>query len=352
VSTHRARSVSDRLAEAARRSFVGRQAELDLLRAAAAADELPFMVAFVHGPGGIGKSRLVTAAAGALGPDVRVVMLDGREVEPTPRGWLTALGAALGVDRREPDLELVVDALRGAGRRTVLAFDTYETCGLIDGWVRQTFLPALPDTVLTIIAGRDPPSPAWLTTPGWQDLFHEIELRALPPDDAERMLTARGLDAPSARRVNRFARGYPLALELAAAAVRERPDLEIDLAPPPRMVHQLTQAFVAELPAETVEVLEAASTVRRVTEPILAALLGRPSAREELEALRRLPFVDPTPQGIVIHEVVRDSLARDLAQRDPGATPITAGARGASSRSSRSAPGAAASGSRRRTCST
>jgi DNA-binding CsgD family transcriptional regulator len=301
----------------ARRSFVGREAELDEVRAAVRAPELPFIVAFIHGPGGIGKSRLIAAAAGSLGSEVRFVTLDCREMEPTPRGFLGALGAALGLAEGVPEVDAVAARLRDGPRRTVLALDTYESAGLIDTWLRRTFVPALPDTVLTIIAGRTPPRPAWLTTPGWQDLFREIELTALPPHDAERMLAARGIDAPRARRVNRFARGHPLALELAAAALQDRPDLEIDLAPPPRVVHQLTQAFVAELPADTVEVVEAASTVRRVTEPILGALLRRSSAREELERLRELPFADATAEGVVIHDVVRESLARDLAQRDP-----------------------------------
>lgn len=317
ISERAHRSVSDRLSEGARRSFVGRQTELNALRAAVQAPELPFMVAFIHGPGGIGKSGLIAAAGGSLGPGVRYVALDGREIEPTPRGFLARLGAELGLEEGEPGLEDVVACLRDDPRRTVLSFDTYETCGLIDSWLRRTFVPALPETVLTIMAGRAPPSPAWLTTPGWRDLFHEIELRALPQADAEQMLVARGLDAPHARLVNRFARGHPLALELAAAAMRARPDLKIDLAPPPKLVNQLTQAFVAELPAETIEAVEAASTVRRVTEPILCALLRRPSAREAFGRLRLLPFADLTTEGLVIHDLVRETLARDLAQRDP-----------------------------------
>jgi DNA-binding CsgD family transcriptional regulator len=311
------RSVSDRLSEVARRSFVGRDAELSLLRGAVEAPELPFIVAFVHGPGGIGKSWLIGALEASMAPGVGFVSLDCREIEPTPRGYLCALGAALGVGDREPGLEAVAARLGAGPRRTVLALDTYESAGLIDSWLRRTFAPALPETVLTVIAGRTPPTPAWVTTAGWQGLFREIELRALPPADAERMLAARGIEASRARNVNRFARGHPLALELAAAALRERPELEIDLAPPPRVVHQLTQAFVADLPPDRVEVLEAASSVRRVTEPILGALLRRPSAREELELLRGLPFADSTAEGVVIHEVVRESLARDLAQRDP-----------------------------------
>ena len=275
------------------------------------------MVVFIHGPGGIGKTGLIAAAASSLDPGVRFVAFDCREIEPTPKGLLARLGAALGLEESERDLEHVVACLRRDPRRTVLALDTYETCGLIDSWVRQTFVPALPETLLTIIAGRAPPSPAWLTTPGWQDLFHEIELRALPPPDAEQMLMARGLEPPRARLVNRFAHGHPLALELAAAAMRERPDLEIDFAPSPKLVHQLTQAFVAELPAETIEAVEAGSTVRRITEPILGALLGRPSVREAFERLHRLPFVDSTTAGVIIHDVVRETLARDLAQRDP-----------------------------------
>ncbi len=318
ISERGPRSVADRLSEVARRSFVGRETELAILRSAVQAPEPPFMVAFIHGPGGIGKSGLIAALWSSLGPGVQFVALDGREIEPTPRGFIAKLGAALGFEESDPDIEDVVTCLEGDPRRTVLALDTYETCGLIDSWLRQTFVPALPETVLTIMAGRAPPSQAWLTTPGWRDLFHEIELRALAPADAERMLVARGLDAPRARRVNRFERGHPLALELAAAAIRERPDLKIDLAPPPKLLHQLTQAFVAELPEETIEAVEAASTVRRITEPILGALLQRSSTRETFERLRLLPFADLTSEGLIIHDLVRETLARDLAQCDPG----------------------------------
>jgi DNA-binding CsgD family transcriptional regulator len=311
------RSIADRLSEGVRRSFVGRERELDALALAVCAPEPPFSVAYVHGPGGIGKSGLIAAFGSAVAGEARLVVLDGRDIEPTPKGVLAALGDALGAAGGEPTLDDVVGALADHPGRVVLAFDTYESCALIDSWLRRTFVPALPAAVLTIVAGRTSPSSAWLTTPGWQGLFREFELGALPTSDAERMLVARGLDEASARRVNRFARGYPLALELAAAAMRERPDLEIDVAPPPRLVHRLTQAFVAELPPETVEMVEAAATVRRATEPILAALLDRPVRRDDLERLRSLPFVDACPEGAVIHDVVRESLSRDLSQRDP-----------------------------------
>ena len=86
------RTIAERLSEAAERSFVGRDAELELLNQAIAADEPPFLVAYIHGPGGIGTSRLLQAAVRGAGSDIRTIALDCARGEPTPRGFLSALG--------------------------------------------------------------------------------------------------------------------------------------------------------------------------------------------------------------------------------------------------------------------
>src|SRR3954471_14243513 len=80
------RTVADRMVEAAARGCVGRQREFAQLSATVAAEEPPFLVAFVHGPGGIGKSHLVHRLVDNLPAPARGVYLDGRDVEPTPRG--------------------------------------------------------------------------------------------------------------------------------------------------------------------------------------------------------------------------------------------------------------------------
>ena len=49
------------MVESTGRGWVGRERELGAPAAAAAAEESPFLVAFVHGPGGIGKSHLSVA---------------------------------------------------------------------------------------------------------------------------------------------------------------------------------------------------------------------------------------------------------------------------------------------------
>jgi hypothetical protein len=90
------------------------------------------------------------------------------------QGLLTELSDALG----EPLLtvEEVVERLSSFDERIVIALDTYEVFRLMDTWIRQVFIPSLPVNARVVIASRNPPSPAWRTTPGWQGLFRSLLL--------------------------------------------------------------------------------------------------------------------------------------------------------------------------------
>jgi MYXO-CTERM domain-containing protein len=88
--------VSERLAAAAAFALIGRAEERSQLTARLTPDG-PAAV-FVHGPGGIGKTTLVTGTLASL--PLKTTTLDARQVEPTEPGALAALGAALGGRRR------------------------------------------------------------------------------------------------------------------------------------------------------------------------------------------------------------------------------------------------------------
>lgn len=308
-----ARRIGDRLSQLAKTSFVGRKEELALLLGAIERPELPFVIAFIHGAGGIGKSCLLHATLRSVKPEVRTVYMDCRSIEPTPKSFLSSLASALGI-QGQPDLQSVIASL-GDSKRTLLALDTYETFGLVDTWLRQVFVPALPDTILIVISGRQPPNAAWFTTPGWSELFREINLVELSDREAHEMLLLRGVSDAQAKRIIHFAYGHPLALELAAAAVRTEPDLNIS-GPPLMVLKELTRAFLAGLSSETLTAVEAASTVRRVTDPILRAVLALDEVRPVFDDLTNLPFVDVTSYGLVFHDVVRETIAANLAHRD------------------------------------
>jgi class 3 adenylate cyclase len=307
------RTLSKRLSSAARTAFVGRAAELRTIDNVLRSPEPPFAVLFVHGPGGTGKSALARAAVDAAPDGCFSASLDCREIEPTQQGVLDALASRLGCAAA---VEPIAEAL-GAHARALMVFDTYEVFGLLDAWLRRTFLPALPDTVVSMLLSREPPRPAWATDPGWHDLFREMALGELPSDEALALLRARGLTEEQASRAYGFTHGHALALELAAAAIRARPDLDVEQAAMPRVLAVLTRTVLDGLEPDAVEALEASSLVRRVTEGQLAAMLAQPAARGRLDRLRELPFVSARRDGLFVHDVVRDAVAFDLEQRDP-----------------------------------
>src|SRR5262245_48618851 len=130
--------VADRLAVAAAEALVGRERERDQLRAWVMDPDGPSAV-FVHGPAGIGKTALVTGTL--VGPTT--VVVDGREVEPTPATVLADIGSALGLETVAPTLERVAGAIADASV-VALVVDSYERFGVVDGWLRNRLLPSLP----------------------------------------------------------------------------------------------------------------------------------------------------------------------------------------------------------------
>ncbi|UCD78690.1 MAG: hypothetical protein JSW26_25340 [Desulfobacterales bacterium] len=120
----------------------------------------------------------------------------------------------MGLSEAESNLDTVFNCLAEKKQRSVLALETYATFGLMDTWLHQKFLPFLSDNVFTIIAGRQASNAAWLTTPGWSEFFREIKLGEFSSEDALKMLAARGLRPDQIERVRKFAKGFPLALEM------------------------------------------------------------------------------------------------------------------------------------------
>jgi hypothetical protein len=274
------------------------------------------LVVFVHGIAGVGKSTLLEAFAGeARGRGETVVMIDCRSIEPTERGFLDRLAGAVG--GAPTSAEEAAERLAGLGERVVLVLDTYEILRLLDSWVRLAFAPALRDNTRLVLAGREPPIASWYATPGWSELVRSVRLGNLDDGDAGELLTRAGLDAADARRVNRLARGHPLSLELAAAAVRDRPDVELDDIALQAVLDELTGVYLDGLDGSTRAALDAASVVRRITLSLLEAMLPDRAPQDVFERLRALPFVQLGHDGLIVHDTIRETVARALRGSDP-----------------------------------
>jgi len=278
-------------------AVVGRQAERALLLELAERDR-PLVVA-VHGIAGIGKTALLAAfAEDARAHGAAVVSLDCGGIEPTERGFLAALGRAIGALRAAPPgrtrpmatVAEAATALSGLGNRVVLVLDTYEQLLLLDTWLRQELVPGLRDNTRLALAGREPPVAAWISDFG--DLLAVVPLANLAAADAGALLRREGLSGADAARVTRFTHGHPLALRLAASARGARPDLTVPDAAVATVVTELAQVYLSGLDQPARAVLDAACTLRRPTLSLLGALLPdvppNDAVREVVAALLRV----------------------------------------------------------------
>ena len=214
---------------------------------------------------GSGKSNLLSAFAGQeAARGARVLLLDCRTVEPTIGGLLGAVGDLLDATPDEPGAAAA--AISNAGERVFLAFDNYQVFRLVDSWLRREFIPLLAENVRIVLASREPPTAGWVSAANWRPLFETVELESTPAVTAETLYQA-----------------------------------------------------ISEAPAnpKLQEALEAASVVRRMTRPMLSALVPDADGPGLFDALARLPFVDRTRHGLALQDRVRRLLKERLQSEDP-----------------------------------
>jgi DNA-binding response OmpR family regulator len=292
--------------------LAGRDDEMDVLRRLLGGGGP--LVVFLYGIAGIGKSALVEAfGVEARASGATVLRLDCRSIEPTERGFLTALEAKTGGELTSA--EAAATRLGDLGERVVLVLDTYELARLLDPWLRQAFVPALSDKIRIVLSGREPPMTGWPAALG--GLFRGLPLENLRRDEAEDLLKRAGVDDGDADRIYRLARGHPLSLRLAASALAERPEVSLEAVTVKAIVEGLTELYLGGLDPTTRLALDAASVVRRPTLSLLAAMLPNTAPQDAFDRLRRLPFVELGDDGLVIHDTVRESIAALLRSSDP-----------------------------------
>ena len=303
------RSVAERLAAAAQTALIGRANE----RARLASFLVPTGPAavFVHGPGGIGKTALVSGTLASL--SLKTITLDGRQVEPTVSGALAAIGAALGV----PSPSSASEAARAMAPADVLVVDSFERLNLLDGWIRNELAAALPSSVTVVLVGRRGPNVAWRTAPGWRTLLAELVVGPMTGDDIRLLLAAHGVRGPDARRIQAFARGHPLAAVVAAEALARSPGLSLGSGAPAEVVEELFAVILDDLSPQDRAAVEAVSVLRRVTVPLLAAVVEQQDVESAWQALRRLPFTTTTAAGLELSGIAGPVVLEALELRDP-----------------------------------
>lgn len=308
--------LSERLGAARQHRFVGRDSELALFQSALIALELPFHLLYVFGPGGVGKTMLLTEFASMCKQyEIRAFYMDTRHIEPVPELFLQALQRVMTLQSSESPIQ----ALAAHTERQVLLLDTYERIESLDWWLGDVFLPQLSDQTLVVVAGRNPPSLAWRSDPGWQTLMHILPLRNLSPDESRAYLAVRTVPADQYEALLAFTHGHPLALSLVADLFAQRPDIRFQPETAPDIIKTLLEQFLQKVPGPAHRAaMEVCALVRLTTETLLSEVLAMPDAHELFSWLRGLSFIESGALGLFPHDLAREALMADLRWRNPG----------------------------------
>lgn len=298
-------TLGQHLAAQRARFFVGREHELSAFEAFATG-ETPHRLWFISAAGGTGKSTLLkhmAERARAQG----LIFLDASRIDPNPPAVRAALsGAANGDSLRR---------LCDSHARPLLLIDTFEYWQQLTDWVHQEWLPALPQNLAVIIAGRNPPPAEWCTSDGTL----ATELPLLSEADALRYLQRRAIPAPQAAALAAFANGNALALAMAADAAADGAPLptEDDDSHP---VHDTLLDNFADWTATSEQrlALDACAIAYQLDARLLACMLDQQDVDAQFEWLAQRSDIKTTPGGLQPHDMVRQALISTMDRRAPG----------------------------------
>jgi hypothetical protein len=289
--------LAQRLARLRAAQFVGREADLAAFRQLIEPCSQQRAL-FVHGLGGIGKSSLLDACRRlALERAVPVRRLDLRDYAQPAR---------------------LREALTGdipAVPVWVLMLDTCERLQVLETELFTLWLPALPDSVRLVFAGRYAPGIEWRADPAWRETMQIRELSALSAQESRKLL--RGLRVPEGHLdvAAQCARGHPLALTLIAQHYKEHGDVSAD---DPELLAALVQRFLVQSPsAAHRQAFEICAHARVTTESLLRRFVEPEQAATLMNWLASLTFIERGRDGLFPHDLVRDIVDRELRVRDP-----------------------------------
>lgn len=282
----------------------------------------------IYGTAGVGKSFLLDSfRRKARLAGIPMLHLDSRDFNHKGEQLFRQLLDQLLPLKQDDDpglqqqpLESCLTLLKLLSQRTrlVLALDTYEEMGELDGLLRERLFKRLPDNVLLILAGRYKLSDQWILSPALRERIYYMPLGNLTGSESESYLRCSGIiEDHRITRIQRKTGGHPLALSLAAAV-----PLQDEWAAPPTddtgWFDLLVKAWLREVPdVKLRRLVEAAAILLHVNREVLTFITEEDVDDRLFDALISLSFVRKTGRGWMLHDLMRIAARKQLEERTP-----------------------------------
>ncbi|MEF3302189.1 helix-turn-helix transcriptional regulator [Paenibacillus sp. GYB003] len=318
------------VAEREKRFVVGRERELQYFKKLwdAPADGRA-RILHVYGTGGMGKSTFLKLCQDAAeGGGASFFLLDSRDFVHTEEGFCNALETLLieRVDDGAPPVTMQQDVRTrclnrltrlAEHRRLVLALDTFEEFADMEAWLCDRFIPWLPGNAMILLAGRHSLKGAWILSPAWREMVHQLPISNLGKEDSREYARLCGIhDDRIIESLWKRSRGHPLTLSM-AVATHSYPYASAVPAASVRL-EEIASLWLREVPDEELRtVVEAASVLRRFDQEVLSFVMEQELSLQGFEKLISLSFVRQSVNGWQVHDLVSEITGKQLKERAP-----------------------------------
>lgn len=324
-------SINDLLNIVEYQSFVGRDAELQLMQEQLTVNSEQWNLLHFHGISGIGKTSLLLRFI-KISPESNMIYLDTDKKVQTPQQFLNHIAKQLNERKQNTDLSIeitksptinnIIHSLNLIAAKEyplILIFDTFELWKPITEWLFEAFIPKLSADVRLISAGREPLGGKWMRSNSWNLLVKNIPLKPLNKEDVHEFLTIVGIaDSELRYTIAKLSNGIPFAMNLCSRWFTEN-NQQIDAADFKQIIRMLCQHILDELDitADQRSLLEAVSVVGNFDRELLTNITDQALSYTEFDQFCDLEIIMKAKDGWSILDGVRNWIQSDFKEHSP-----------------------------------
>jgi DNA-binding CsgD family transcriptional regulator len=304
--------------------FIGRKEHLNYFRRLLESKQGKKLLN-IYGTGGVGKSTLMDyfKKYASEQESVRFISLESRDfLHQKSEFCLWLLSQLNPGEEIQSEIDLVKKCMVEIEQQTkhgtiVIAIDTYEELGSMDSWLREQFLPKLPESVIILISGRNPLKGQWALSSYWRQRIHYIPLQHFSQQEVQEYLNRHSiLDSNEIEDIWKKSKGHPFTLSLLTFChMHEEMEEIIDQS---ELYQQLAAIWLKEIDDEQLcRMVEAAAILRHFHLENMSYLLEEEVSAAQFKKLTELSFIRKAGRGWVLHDIMKEATLGLLKEQTP-----------------------------------